>query len=297
LVFPAGAHPEKVRSTCTIVKKVVREGLGLFTGAPVKLELSPLPKGSGVLIQRVDLPDLPKCPLQLSLVQGTPRCTVIGNDRFSVQTVEHLMAALYAYEVTDLLIQVSGPEIPIFDGSSQAFVEMLQEAGLQEQGSRPVYQLKNPVYWSKENVHIVAIPSQELRISYTLHYPSCKGIGTQFYSSLWGKENFEKEIAPCRTFSVYEEIAPLMEKGFLKGGSLENAVVFKEDRVMNAEGLRFADEMVRHKILDMMGDLYLMGVAFSAHIIAIRSGHYANNAFAHELLTCLKKGGGNDDSR
>lgn len=290
MFFSAEVSPKKVRPTYTIQKSVEREGIGLFTGIPVLLRLSPLPKGSGVFFQRTDLPALPKCRLQLSLVQGTPRCTIIGNDDFSIQTVEHLMAALCAYEIDDVLIELSGAEVPIFDGSSRVFMEMLEEAGLKQQGEKTLYVLDAPVYFSKENVHIIALPSDDLRISYTLHYPTCSGIGTQFYSLLWQKESFKKEIAPCRTFSVYEEIAPLMEKGFLKGGSLENAVAFKDGKVMNPEGLRFPDEMVRHKILDMMGDLYLMGIVFSAHIIAIRSGHHANNAFAHELLKCLKKG-------
>ena len=283
------APNKKVAPVYTIGKEVSRTGVGLFTGVEAKITLSPLPEKTGIFFQRTDLPGSPKFKLNLSLVQGTPRCTIIGFEGASVQTVEHLMAALYAYGVGNLLITLSGPEVPIFDGSSLPFVSMIEEAGVVLQEERDVYVLDRPVSFSAGEIHIVAIPSDECRISYTLQYPSSKCIGTQFFSVLLQKEAFVKEIAPCRTFSVYEEIAPLIEKGLIKGGSLENAVVIKDNQVMNPEGLRLPDEMVRHKILDMIGDLCLMGISFSAHILAIRSGHSANNAFANELLNHFKR--------
>ncbi len=283
------AREKKMRSSYTLRKAVSKTGVGVFTGEEAVLTLKPMPFGSGILFRRSDLPGAPKFRLGLSLVQGTPRCTIIGNEEFSVQTVEHLMAALYAYSIDDLLIELSGPEVPILDGSSLPFVEMIEEVGLLEQGEKEVLILKKPVWWSRGDVHLVAIPSSEFRISYTLHYPGSECIGTQFFSLALDCDSFKKEIAPCRTFSVYEEIAPLIEKGFLKGGSLESAVVIKENRILNPEGLRLPEEMVRHKILDMIGDLYLMGFSFCAHIIAVRSGHHANNAFANELLAQFKK--------
>ncbi len=274
--------------TYTVGRSVSRRGLGLFTGIESELTLSPLSEGAGIVFERIDLPGAPRISMSLSHVQGTPRCTIIGQGECSFQTVEHLMAALYAYEIGDLLVSLSGPEIPIFDGSSVPFIEMLEEAGLVKQGEKRVFALKSPVYFSKGDTHIVAIPSEETRITYTLHYPHSKCIGTQFFSAPLTKDFFCSEIAPCRTFSVYEEVFPLIEKGLLRGGSLENALVIKDEKVMNPEGLRLPFEMVRHKILDMMGDLYLMGISFSAHILAVRSGHYANNAFANELLNHFK---------
>ncbi len=288
------SHPDacvvKLKSTYTIQRKVTRKGIGLFTGEESEISLAPLPEGSGVFFQRLDLPGAPKFPLGLSLVQGTPRCTVVGDSSFSVQTVEHLMAALNAFDINNLLIQLSGPEVPIFDGSSLPFVEMIEEGGVIPLGKKEVFFLQKPLFVSKGDTHLVALPSEEFKISYTLHYPSSECIGTQFYSTVVDKNIFIKEIAPCRTFSVYEEIAPLIEKGFLKGGNLDNAVVIKDNRVMNPEGLRLSGEMVRHKVLDMIGDLYLMGVSFSAHILAIRSGHHANNMLANELLNYFKRG-------
>lgn len=280
---------ERFRPSFTVAKEVSKKGVGVFTGEEAVLTLKPLPFGSGIVFRRTDLPGAPKFRLGLSLVQGTPRCTIIGNESFSVQTVEHLMAALYATSIDDLAIDLSGPEVPIFDGSSSPFITMIEEAGLAEQGTKEVLSLSSPLSWSSGDIHLVAVPSEEFRISYTLHYPGSPGIGTQFFSLALNFESFKKEIAPCRTFSVYEEIAPLIEKGLLKGGSLDSAVVVKDNRVLNPEGLRFPEEMVRHKILDMIGDLYLMGFSFRAHIIAIRSGHRANNAFANELLARFKE--------
>lgn len=280
---------KKTRPSYTLQKEVSRKGIGVFTGAEALLTLKPLPKGEGIVFQRTDLLGSPQCQVALSLVQGTPRCTIIGNAELSIQTVEHLMAALHAYGVDDLLVQLSGPEMPIFDGSSLPFIEMIEEAGLLQQGEKEVKVLKKPVYWTSGDVHLVAIPSEEFKISYTLHYPTSKYIGTQFLSLSLTPETFKEQIAPSRTFSVYEEIAPMIEKGFLRGGSLDSALVIKNDEVMNPGGLRLPGEMVRHKILDMIGDLYLMGFPFLAHIIAVRSGHHANNAFANELLKEFKK--------
>lgn len=275
----------------TLQKEVRAKGKGLFTGMDAEIALIPAPEGTGILFQRVDLEGFPLFRVSLELVQGTPRCTIIGNEVFSVQTIEHLMAALCAYQVDNVLIQLSGPEVPIFDGSSLVFVQMLELAGLVSQlEEKQIYQLQKPVFCSEKDALLIALPCEEFKISYTLQYPNDSCIGTQFYSTGVQKELFQHNIAPCRTFSVYEEVSSLIEKGLLKGGSLENAIVIKNNQVMNSEGLRFSDEMVRHKILDMIGDLYLMGISFSAHVIAIRSGHCMNNAFANTLFNHFKGG-------
>lgn len=274
---------------CTLGDEVSLTGIGLFTGEKVKIRLYPAPPGTGIVFKRVDLPGSPVLPAKLSYIQGTPRCTMIGHQGVHVQTIEHLLAALSAYKINNLIIEISGSEVPICDGSSLAFVDMIEEVGVRQQSDQqPVYKLSSPVFWSQGNIHLVALPSEEYRISYTLHYPQSSLLRSQYYSVLINEENFKKEIAPSRTFSLYEEIAPLAEKGLFKGGSLENAVIIKEDRVVNPEGLRFPDEMVRHKILDVLGDLSLIAVPFLAHIIAIRSGHASNNEFAKILINHLK---------
>ncbi len=198
--------------------------------------------------------------------------------------VEHLLAALSAYEIDNVRIEVKGPEIPACDGSSKAFVQMLDEAGTVLQGEpREVLEVEEPIFWSDKGIHLVALPSSEFRISYTLHYPQSKLIGSQFYTFQVGQSGFRDEIAPCRTFALYEEISPLIEKGFIRGGRLDNAVIVKGDTVLNPEGLRFANEMVRHKILDLIGDLKLIGKTLKAHIISICSGHTSNIALAERL--------------
>lgn len=272
----------------TLKRSVEAEGVGVFTGERATIRLFPS-EVSGVVFKRVDLPGHPCLPARLEYVQGTPRCTVLGHQGVSVQTVEHLLAALKALQIHNVLVEISGPEVPIFDGSSAYFVDMLREAGCIElESRRPVYALQTPVYWSQGGVHLIGLPSSEYRVSYTLHYPNAPVIGTQFYSVAVKEEIFEKEIAPCRTFSVYEEIAPLIERGLVKGGSLESAVVFKENQVMNPEGLRFSDEPVRHKLLDLIGDLSLMPISFKGHILAICSGHYSNNEFAKKMFNHIK---------
>jgi UDP-3-O-[3-hydroxymyristoyl] N-acetylglucosamine deacetylase len=262
--------------------------MGLFTGQSVSLKLCPAEVSSGIIFQRVDLPQRPLLPAKAENVQATPRCTILGKDGVSVQTVEHLLAALYACGIDNVLIEISGAEVPIFDGSSSSFIEAIEEVGLEAQTStKPIIALSSPLYWSQGDVHIVALPCQEYRISYTLHYPHAKILRSQFYSISVSQETFKSEIASCRTFSLYEEVVPLIEKGLIKG-SLENGVIIKDDQVLNPEGLRFPDEMARHKILDMIGDLSLIGIPFTAHIIAIRSGHASNNAFAKQLFNHIQ---------
>ncbi|MBY0529218.1 MAG: UDP-3-O-acyl-N-acetylglucosamine deacetylase [Rhabdochlamydiaceae bacterium] len=279
----------KSKKQKTLRQSVYHSGIGVFTGEEVSIRLSPAPLDAGIVFQRIDLPNHPQLPAKLEFVQGTPRCTLIGNaSGVSVQTVEHILAAFNACGIDNVIIEISGSEVPIFDGSSLSFIAMIEEAGVAEQeGEREIVRLSKPVYWSQGDIHLVALPSDDYRISYTLHYPNSSAIGTQFFSTLVDQKLFIDEIAPCRTFSVYEEIAPMIEKGLVKG-SLENAVIIKENAVLNPGGLRFSNEMVRHKVLDLIGDLSLIPVLFTAHIIAIRSGHASNNAFAKELFNQIK---------
>jgi UDP-3-O-[3-hydroxymyristoyl] N-acetylglucosamine deacetylase len=276
---------KKQRTLCRSVSAV---GIGLFSGEKVSIRFCPAAENSGVVFRRLDLPYQPYLPARSEYVQGTPRCTIIGKEKDVVQTVEHLLAALRAYEIDNLLIEISGAEVPIFDGSSGHFVKMIEEGGVYElEGVREVMRLKSPVFWSEGDIHLIALPSEEYRISYTLHYPHSKTIGTQFYTFSLEQERFKNEIASCRTFSIYEEIVPMIEKGLVKGGSLDNAVIIKGDEVVNPGGLHYPDEMVRHKVLDLIGDLSLVP-PFMAHVIAIRSGHASNNAFAKQLFNHIK---------
>lgn len=286
--FATSSKSKKVsslgRNQKTIAGSVSFSGLGLFTGQKVEIAFKPAAENTGICFQRVDLKHRPILAAKVQNVCGTPRCTVLGRDSVIVQTVEHVLAALKAYEIDNLLIEINGPEVPIGDGSANPFVQLIESAGISYQKAvKKFYHLSSPVFWSQGDVHLVALPSDEFRISYTLNYPNSEILKAQFYTVSISEENFKSEIAPSRTFSLYEETVPFIEKGLLKGGSLENAVIIKGGAILNPEGLRFEEEMARHKILDLVGDLSLVGFSFFAHIIAIRSGHFSNTAFAKEI--------------
>ena len=268
----------------TIARAMSFKGLGLFTGKKVEIHLKPMPENTGIIFQRIDLSNKPILEAKVQNICATPRCTILGKEDVTVQTVEHLLAALKAYEVDNLLIEINGPEVPIADGSASPFVDLIEKAGLSYQKKlKKFYHLSSPVYWSQGDVHLVALPSDDFRISYTLNYPNSEILRAQFHTIALTQESFKSEIAPSRTFSLYEETVPFIEKGLMKGGSLENAVLIKGGVILNPEGLRFPDEMVRHKILDLVGDLSLVGFSFLAHVIAIRSGHFSNTSFAKEI--------------
>jgi UDP-3-O-[3-hydroxymyristoyl] N-acetylglucosamine deacetylase len=269
----------------TLKKEVSFSGVGLHTGRAVTIRFCPAEPHSGIVFQRIDLPGKPRIPAALEYVQDTSRSTMIGIGPSSVQTVEHVLAAVHACHIDNLCIQVTEGEPPVGDGSSLPFIEMIESAGIEEQKAQTsIVKIKAPVYFSHGSTHLVAIPSDVYRVSYTLHYPNTPLIRSQYFSMEITEENFKKEVAPCRTFALYDEINALMQKGLIRGGSLENAVVIKDDCIFSKEGLRFNDEMVRHKLLDLIGDLSLVGFHFVAHVIAIRSGHMSNIAFGKELM-------------
>lgn len=265
----------------TIEKEASASGIGLFTGEKVSLRILPAPANSGIIFQRIDLPGKPEIPARLSFVREAPRCTRLAIEKASILMVEHLLSALGAMEIDNVRIEVEGPEILAADGSAKLFVELIEKAGIKNQkASRTPLTILHPIYWSEGDVHLIALPANEFRISYTLHYPQSPLLRSQYYTVSLNPDRFKDEIAPCRTFSLYEEILPFIEKGMIKGGGLENALVIRNDQIMNPEGARFADEMVRHKILDLIGDLSLIGAPILGHIISVRSGHSSNITFA-----------------
>lgn len=269
----------------TLGRAVAYAGIGLHTGALVQMRLLPAEAGVGVVIRRMDLPGLPTLPVHITAVGETSdRCTAVGEGRLRVYTVEHLMAALYANQIDNVYVELSSIEPPIANGSSDVFVDMLRDAGAVEQELlRPTLELHQPLYWSSGDTHIVALPHPHYRISYTVSYPACPVLRAQYRSCAIDAATFNRELAPCRTFCHYDEINALMDRGLIKGGSLDNAVIVKGEAVLSKNGLFFPDEMVRHKILDMVGDLALVGCDLQMHLIAIRASHAANCKMA-ELL-------------
>jgi UDP-3-O-[3-hydroxymyristoyl] N-acetylglucosamine deacetylase len=228
----------------------------------------------------------------------TARNTTIGVGSTRIHTVEHVLAAIRANDIDNLLVKVEGIEPPVGNGSSDVFVTMIQEAGIREQAaSIAVRGLSQPIYYSEGDVHLVALPCDRFKVSYTLSYPANELLKAQFYSTDVTPEIFNTQLACCRSFGLYEEIGPLLGRGLIKGCSLANAVVVHGKVVFSKGGLFFPDEMVRHKVLDLIGDLSLVGFPFVAHIVAIRSGHTSHRAFAQKIcnaLTMEKPNGGHD---
>lgn len=263
-------------------------GVGIHTGQEVSMRFCPADCGTGIYFKRVDLPGSPIIPAGVEYVFDTSRSTNLCIGDMRIYTVEHVLAALKAYEIDNLCIELNGIEPPAGNGSSDVFVQMIEDVGVVEQKAKTsILSLKSPVYLTEGDVHIVALPSDEYRISYTLHYPNSKALGSQYHSLAVTEKSFKDELSPCRTFALYEEIAYLIDRGLIRGGSLDNAVVIKDDAVFSKGGLYFPNEMVRHKILDMIGDLSLIGINFTGHIISIRSGHATNFHFAKKLFNQL----------
>lgn len=276
------------RHSRTLSRPADYAGIGVHTGVQVHMRFLPAEEGSGIVFRRVDLPGQPIIPAGVEYVCDASRSTTIGVGSVKIHTVEHVLAAIKAYQIDNLVIELNGIEPPIGNGSSDVFVEMIEQAGITVQkGTVPVVKLNHPIYYSDKDIHMVAIPHTGYKISYTLNYPETPAIKSQYYSADISSELFKKEISPCRTFSLYEELSYLIDRGLIKGGSLDNAVVIKGDTVFSKGGLFFSDEMVRHKVLDVIGDLSLVGIDFHAHVIAIRAGHASNQAFAKLLLKAL----------
>ncbi|MBI1882629.1 MAG: UDP-3-O-[3-hydroxymyristoyl] N-acetylglucosamine deacetylase [Chlamydiae bacterium] len=275
----------------TISKKVSYSGIALHTGNKTRITFLPAPPNTGIEFVRMDLPERPVVKARLSNVTGVTRGTTIEEKGVKVHTVEHVLAALMGCGIDNLLIEMEANEPPVGDGSSLAFVEMIRSSGIEEQASlKTCLRLSRPVYYEEGDASLVAIPSESCRISFTLSYKDSK-IKDQFYTVEVNEENFISQIAPCRTFCFYHEVEYLMKQGLIKGGSLDNAVVVGKDAIFSKESLRFPDECVRHKVLDLMGDLYLLGKPFKAHVMAIKSGHAMNFEFAKRLASALVEEG------
>ena len=274
----------------TLCQAIEVSGVGIFTGAMASVKICPAPVDTGLYFQRTDLEGSSPIPAHVDFVLDSLRCTRLGVGSASVMMVEHLLSALYAYGIENARIEVTGPEIPGLDGSSLRYIELIEQVGVvsQEKESLPLV-VQEPIFYSKGDLHLVALPSSGFKVSYTMHDPRSSLLGSQYYTMDVAPSKYRNEIAPCRTFSLYREILPFIEKGLIRGGGLENALVIDGDKILNPEGARFPDEMVRHKVLDLIGDLSLVGRPLQAHVIAICSGHASNVAFAKMISSILQR--------
>jgi len=260
----------------TIKKKFSLEGKGLQTGKPVKAVFYPGNKNEGIIFVRKDLKNRPAIRLKDLLGMDTDRRSIIGiKDGHYVETVEHITAALWGAEIDNIKIELDSSEPPALDGSSLEFLEALIETGVEEQDApREFVEVKNPVWTEEKESFLGVFPSSSFKISYVLEYPAST-IGRQFFSNIVTTEVFRKEIAPARTFCLKEEAEALLEQGYGKGADLTNTLVMDEKGPIE-NTLRFSDEPVRHKVLDLIGDLYILGKPIKGRVIAIRSGHKMN---------------------
>ncbi len=267
----------------TVASSATLEGTSLHTGEKVTLTIQPAPAGHGFKFRRVDLDDQPFIDADVDKVQTVERATTLAEGSVKVHTVEHVLSALCGMGVDNAIIEMDANEPPIGDGSSKPFVELIKQAGIVAQDKvRKVYEVREPIHIETKNGSLVTIvPDKKFRVSVTNVGPD--GRFTQFFSSEINPEVYEKEIAPARTFVYYEDVKPLLDKGLIKGGSLENAVVVRGEEVMSKEPMRFDNEFARHKALDVVGDLMLSGKRIMGHVICVRPGHGPNTEMASKL--------------
>ncbi len=257
----------------TIGQKVVLEDEGVLTGREIRLELLPAPPNHGIVFVRADLTPPREIPLSLTKVCATEGSSVVGQGEEAIFFVEHLLATLNGLSIDNLVVRVFGPEIPLFDGSARAFVEAILSAGRKPQWSlRRYLRLEEEVVVSDGVGRVVLRPASETRLYCKIEFPH-PVIGRQELELNLNQEKFLSELSLARTFGFLKDILAKRKAGVLKGGSLENAIVLDEKQVLNPDGLRFRDEFVRHKALDLVGDLYLLGFPILAEIEAYRSTH------------------------
>jgi UDP-3-O-[3-hydroxymyristoyl] N-acetylglucosamine deacetylase/3-hydroxyacyl-[acyl-carrier-protein] dehydratase len=305
-----------IKQQRTIKKPVSYSGIGLHTGNRTTITLKPAPVDHGIVFVRTDLPDSPEIPADIDHVLDVTRGTTLGKGEAKVYTVEHVLAALAGMELDNLRVELDSSEPPVGDGSALPFVETIQKAGIEEQTSPKNYLvIDTPLFYSEKDrgIDLVVVPSDDLRITFMVDYRN-PALGTQYTSLVSLEKEFVEEFAPARTFCFFHELEELKSEGLAKGGSLHNALVIcDEDNcetkieklkqmygineevfigksgILNDVPLRFPNEPCRHKALDLLGDLFLLGVPLKAHVLAARSGHAANVALVKKLREQYEK--------
>ncbi|TAK90499.1 MAG: UDP-3-O-acyl-N-acetylglucosamine deacetylase [Burkholderiaceae bacterium] len=270
----------------TIKQTVTATGVGLHSGTKVELTLRPAPANTGIVFRRIDLNPSVEIPASATMVGDTRMASTLDYGGVKVATVEHLMSALYGLGIDNLYADVTAAEIPIMDGSAGSFVFLLQSAGVEEQKAlkefirvtRPI-EIRDGDKWARLEPH----EGFKLKFSIDFNHPAIDQTGQEFEID-FAEHSYIKEIARARTFGFMQDVETLRSHGLARGGHLDNAIVMDEYRILNSEGLRFANEFVKHKILDAIGDLYLIGKPLIAAYVAHKSGHGLNNLLLRALL-------------
>lgn len=268
----------------TFEKSATLSGIALHTGARATLKISPAEAGTGIIFRRVDLPGSPAVKALAVNVIDAQRGTTIGSGKAVVYTIEHIMSVLHANAIDNAVIDMDGPEPPIEDGSALPFLKLVQEAGSAEQSAAAkIWTVKEPIQIDERGTQLVILPGNELKISCVTSFQGAP-VETQYLEIVVTPESFRDEICSARTFVNYQDLKQLMAMGLVKGGSLDSAAIIHDGAIICKDELRFPDEIVRHKILDLIGDTYLCGQRVKANIIAIRPGHYFNVQLAAAML-------------
>ena len=265
----------------TLLEKVSCTGIGLHSGAKIELTLCPAPPNTGIVFVRTDLPHPVEIPAKPEFVVDTTLATTIGKGNVRIGTIEHLMAALAGLGIDNCRVEVTGPEIPIMDGSAAPFVYLVKTAGIELQRAlKRFLVIRKPISIVDGDKEVRLLPANQFTVSFTIDFDHPL-ISDQQFRMDFSDRFFHREICRARTFGFLREVEMLKKMGLAKGGSLENAIVIDDFSIVNPDGLRFPDEFVRHKILDSIGDMSLFGMPVIGHLVAKKSGHALN----HKLVT------------
>jgi UDP-3-O-[3-hydroxymyristoyl] N-acetylglucosamine deacetylase len=269
----------------TIERSFSGSGIGLHSGKEITVTVKAAAVDEGRYFVRTDLPEHPMIPATVNAVSRTEMSTELANGQATVRTVEHLLSALVGKGIDNARIEINGSEVPLLDGSAKTWTEKIQQAGLicgEKKKPSPLF-VESPVWVQEKDAIVAAFPAKETRFSYGIDFPVA-AIGQQWLTWYPQRESYESAIAPARTFVLAEQIEALRQQGLIKGGSLENALVCNETGWLNPP-LRFANEPVRHKLLDLVGDLSLLGTLPQAHIFAYKASHRLHIRLAQQLAT------------
>jgi len=273
----------------TIKRSVSYTGVSLHLGKEVKVTLEPATPDQGIVFIREDLPGSPGIKVAAAKVVSNERGTTIGEGSVKITTVEHILAALSGMGIDNITIKMDEQEFPAGDGSALPWVNLIQQAGIISQDvPKKFFKVREPFWIEEGDRRLVILPSEEFKITYTVDFPQSL-LKAQFAEFVIDEKTFISEIAPSRTFGFIKEVEELKKRGLIQGGSLKNAVVIDDGGVINKEGLRFPNEPVRHKILDLIGDLYLTGRPLKGHIIAVKAGHLFHVKLAQKLEKLMER--------
>lgn len=272
----------------TLKDEVGCTGIGLHSGEKIRIDIRPAPPDTGIRFVRTDLPGHPLIDARFDNVCDTTLATTIGSDGCKVSTIEHLMAAFYGLGIDNAVVALDGSEVPIMDGSSAPFVFLIKSGGIKEQKKPKRFMVVRKPFKVDDGVRSIRVfPAKELKITYMIDFEHPL-LRNQEYELRFSGGDFVREISRARTFGFLKDVEALKANGLAMGGSLDNAVVIDDFRIINEDGLRFKDEFVRHKILDFIGDLSLVQTPIIGHFVVKKSGHFLNQQMLAQLMASRK---------